>query len=472
MLTRLKNGHWPLFIMGSLSSVLNLFLPIILVRILNPHDMGIYKIFFLHLSSLPFFVMAGSALNSVYYWAGKSEAEKYNFIQSAWQLNLMLSSLIICLGIPVAFFFPSYFNLEVKYLLLLLITGFAWTPGSHYIESAIACGNTFKGSRIDTVYEFLKTSLMIIIAWKYQNIFYVILTFAFLFSIKLIHLTALGFKYNYISLKFDSKKVKEVFRYCWPIGLMGILSFIIDKVDMLILANQISESEFAFYSMGCLAIPPLFMLEMSVQKVFIPQLSKLFAENDLNKSKVIYHKAISDIGYLIIPAVFGLILFAKPITELLYTSAYFESSKYLKIYALSYLLFLIPHDSAIRASGHTKTILMINLITTPFSLFFVYFIAKNYTAYHALIASISIKFLPKIIGFYMTQNLLKTPCFLLIPWRKILEFSMFSMILTIISIMAKSLFNSQLNWFLVCSPIFAAIYLGFYMFFKKGKKLA
>ena len=54
MLSKLKQGHWPLFLMSTFSSVASLFMPIILVRILTPENMGLYKIYFLYLSILPF----------------------------------------------------------------------------------------------------------------------------------------------------------------------------------------------------------------------------------------------------------------------------------------------------------------------------------------------------------------------------------------------------------------------------------
>ena len=54
MINKLKEGHWPIFILSSFSSIANLFLPIILTRLLTPEDIGIYKVFFLYLMLLPF----------------------------------------------------------------------------------------------------------------------------------------------------------------------------------------------------------------------------------------------------------------------------------------------------------------------------------------------------------------------------------------------------------------------------------
>lgn len=39
-------SHWPLTLLGGMSSLLNLFLPVVLVRVFTPADVGVFKIFF------------------------------------------------------------------------------------------------------------------------------------------------------------------------------------------------------------------------------------------------------------------------------------------------------------------------------------------------------------------------------------------------------------------------------------------
>src|SRR5690606_3700356 len=113
------------------------------------------------------------------------------------------------------------------------------------------------------------------------------------------------------------KKIFEIFKYCSPIALSGLLGFFVDKIDMLILSGRLIPSEFAFYSMGCLAIPPLYVLEMSVNKVLIPKLSESFTKKENILSVHYFNKAISDIAFLIIPSSIGLYFFADAIIELL-----------------------------------------------------------------------------------------------------------------------------------------------------------
>jgi O-antigen/teichoic acid export membrane protein len=468
MIKKLSQGHWPIFILSSFSSMANLFLPIILVRLLTPHDMGIYKIFFLHMSAIPFLFMTGGPINSVYYYVGKPEAERNDYIQSTWQVSLLLSILILIVGFPLGEQLAKWLNFDYQYVMLMLLCGFLWVPGGHFAESKIAYGKTFLGSSYDTAFQFLKVIGFIVIAYTTKNIQYLFMFYAAMLGTKFITTFILGSKNKTISLHFDKAKMKEVFNYCLPISISGCLGFFVDKVDMLILSGQLSAESFAFYSMGCLIVPPLIMLDVSVQKVLIPHLSRTHAEKNWYEASEYFRKAISDIAFLIIPAICGLVFFAKPIVTLLFTDQYLPSVIFLQIFAISYLQYVIPHDAVPRASGHTGWILKIYLLVTPISLISVFIAAKFGGAKEALMTAIIIKFLPKILGLAYSRQIMQWKWSQMFPVKRLLIYSTLALLLSGISLLVRPYFEKELSWFFVCAPIFAILYLGIlYIPYKK-----
>lgn len=94
---RLKQGHWPVFFISLLAAVMNLFLPIILVRLLSTEDIGTYKIFFLYAQSIIFISLAGGPLYSVYYFVGKKLGSN-RYLEQAWILNFAISLFCALLG--------------------------------------------------------------------------------------------------------------------------------------------------------------------------------------------------------------------------------------------------------------------------------------------------------------------------------------------------------------------------------------
>jgi len=460
MLSKLKQGHWPLFILNSFSSFANLFLPVMFVRLMTPSDMGIYKIYFLYFSILPFLFLTAGPSNSVYYWVGKSKEHRAEYIQSCWILTTFLSSFILLIGLPLSGFFSDYLNIPMEYVIYMIVAAFFWEPSSHYGECLVAHGKTLKGSLYGTSFTIIKVVLFIGSALYIKDLKYIFIIHASIFMINFFTTIYFGKKNNYISFNINYQKLKEIFLYSLPISVSGLLGFFVDKVDMIILSGHLSTDAFAFYSMGCLIIPPLYILDTSVQKILIPKLSSLYIEKKFSLAVQHYNKAISDLSFLIIPAICGLFVFAEPIINLLYTDQYSSSIVFFKIFAFSYLLNLLPHDAVPRATGHSGWILKIYLIITPISLAAVYISAKYFGAETALIVAIIIKFIPKIVGIIYSANIMDWKIKDMFPIKKLLIFSSLALTLSFISIFFKDFFLDTQYWLYICAPLFAVVYLG------------
>ncbi len=459
MLQKLSKGHWPIFLLSSLSSIGNLFLPLFLVRLLSTEDIGIYKIFFLHLSAIPFIVMAGGPVHSVYYWTGKEGKEKQEFINATWTLTLLLSAIVLVVGFPLRHYLSRILGLPVDYINIMLITGFLICPSSHYSETTIASGKTLRGSLFGATSEVLKAIGFILIAVHTGKIFWVISFYAALLFGKLLLASYLNHKKNQVSLSTDWEHIKKVMSYCLPISFTGCLGFFIDKIDLLVLSGKLETTSFAYYSMGCLVIPPLYLLEMSVQKTLIPSISKSFASQNWSEGSKDFRKSISDIAFLIIPSIFGLCTFAAPIVSILYTDKFLASVPYLQIFAFSYLLLILPHDSIPRATGKTSWILKVYCLITAISLTTVYLASFWVDTKTILIISVGLKFIPKFWGLKFSKEIMNWKWTEMFPTKKLLSYATVSLILSLGSLMTKNLFPSDVKWFLTCAPIFAAIYL-------------
>jgi O-antigen/teichoic acid export membrane protein len=459
MFQKLKSGHWPIFLLSSVSSIGNLFLPIILVRILSPEDIGIYKIFFLHLSVIPFLVMAGGPVHSVFYWVGREAEEKKKLLNATFVLTIILSSLVLLIGFPLKNEIATHLDLPFKYVSILLLTGFLSCPTSHFTETSIALGKSAFGSIVDTLFEVTKAVGFIFIAWKFRRLDVLFIFFGSLLGIKLVITTFLNHKFNNISLKTDKEHLNKVFLYSLPMSLSGCLGFFVDKIDLLLLSSHLDSTSFAFYSMGCLVVPPLYLLEMSVQKVLIPSLSKYYLKQEWTLAAASYRKAIKDIALLVIPSIFGFVIFARPIVRILYTDQYLESAVYLQLFAFSYLLLMIPHDSVARATGHTKWILKVYLLVTPISLFAAAMAAKYIGVSGVLLATIVVKFIPKYMGLRLSKKIMNWSWSEMFPLKQLGLYTAICSILGVGCLLLKSSFESGIQWFLICGSAFAVIYL-------------
>ncbi len=469
-LHKLRDGHWPVFLISMVSAITNLFLPVVLVRILDPQDIGIYKIFFLYAQSITFLSLTGGPLYSVYFWIGKKE-KSIRYVEHAWILSFGLS--VICAIVGLLFSVPlsHIISISETQTILLLLSAITAAPASFYGEYLIAKGKRISGSLFNSGFEIVKGVVIITLVYFTRHINAAFWGFTALFLIKLALAAYLGKKENVLTFNIDREKLKDVWRYCAPISIAGVLGFFLEKVDMILLSSKLSPESFAFYSMGCLAVPPLYILEMSVQKVLVPAVSKAYHAQDKLSMVQHYRKAQSDIAYLIIPAVFGLIIFNRPIIEILFTEEYLKSAEYLKVFALTYLAYIFPHDAIPRATGETGWILKMYLLLTPLSIAVVYFCAGTWGAMGALISSMVFFYLPKVPGLIFSSQITGHSIARLIAWKSLFMYTGINLLLMLAAYSLKNFFSSEKMWFLVLSPLYAALYLGVVNFLRhlKGK---
>jgi O-antigen/teichoic acid export membrane protein len=458
LLNKLRAGHWPVFLISMVSAITNLFLPVVLVRILDPQDIGIYKIFFLYAQSITFLSLTGGPLYSVYYWIGKKEnAAKY--VEHAWILSFSLSFICASLGLLFSFQLSHIISISETQTILLLLSAITAAPASFYGEYLIAKGRRINGSLFNSGFEILKGVVIVTLVYFTRHINAAFWGFTGLFLIKLFLAMHLGKKEGILDFQLDTQRLKEVWKYCAPLSIAGALGFFLEKVDMILLSSQLSPEHFAFYSMGCLLVPPLYILEMSVQKVLVPALSSSYHADDKLSMIQHYRKAQSDIAYLMIPAVFGLIIFNRPIIEILFTSQYMDSAVYLKVYALTYLAYIIPHDAIPRATGQTRWVLKMYLLLTPLSILVVYICAGQWGAMGALISSMIFFFIPKIPGLIYSSRITQFSIPKLIAWKSLVLFVVLNLVLTVLCYVFRPMFATEKMWFLVLSPFYAALYL-------------
>src|SRR4051794_25866951 len=92
--TTAAKSHWPLSLLGGAVSLLNLLLPLVLVRLLTPTEVGHYKIFFLYLVLAPWFCLTAGITSGLGHWAGR-EDRRLGAFSSSWTLLLLVAGIAL-----------------------------------------------------------------------------------------------------------------------------------------------------------------------------------------------------------------------------------------------------------------------------------------------------------------------------------------------------------------------------------------
>lgn len=347
-----KVTHWPLTLLGSVSSLFNLFLPVLMSRRMSAEGVGDFKVFFLYLAAVPALSLGVGFTNGTYLW-GASKEHAREKVRSAFLLAV------------IAGLAASAFSLAAALLLgwstTLALFAFACTPmvaATIYEASLVASGNVRKAAVFSAGFEFLRLASLVGGVLAAQSV-----TMLFLLhgAVTWLKLLAAGRALGLISPfapEFHFVR-SALFRYALPVSCASIFELLVLNADRYVLSALLSAASFATYSFGCLMVPPLFVFEQSVNQVLIPKLAR--ARVSSRAPSTLFRIAQEDLLLLLVPSTAGLMALAEPLVRTLFTDAYRGAAVFLEWYALYYALSAIPQDVLARARGDSTWVFRTSL---------------------------------------------------------------------------------------------------------------
>jgi glycosyltransferase involved in cell wall biosynthesis/O-antigen/teichoic acid export membrane protein len=479
-----SDSHWPLSIMLGAVSFLNLALPLFLVRILNPTDLGVYKVFFLYLVTAPVLLLAAGFNNGLYYWSHQGldkDAKGTAAFQTTWCLQTLWSLAVVLVGSLLFLFTPlrSVLALLNEHTILLLVLAVGAMMSVNFFEEAlIASGQIRRGARYSAAWECARTVGVFFSAAYFRTVDSVIESFLLFIVAKMIVSMILAFREK--SAGFSALRgglhgalrgdvTKAVLRYAIPSSVAAALFILINYADQFILIRFLSAAQFAAYSLGCLTVPPLMIFEQSVNKVLIPNLAKVLHNGELgrsansnvdaNSAKTLVRNAILELGLWLVPCVAGLYFFAGPISRLLFTNRYPETELYLKIYCFLYLTLIIPYDAWARASGRSSWVLkaatgfaFLTLVTTYLGAYFGGVLG-------ALVSFIVSRALLRLYSLFEMKRYMNWRLKEIIPFQFLFGFSVVSLLTGFVTQQGLALFHREFVGLVVMGLLFWVIYI-------------
>jgi glycosyltransferase involved in cell wall biosynthesis len=181
-------------------------------------------------------------------------------------------------------------------------------------------------------------------------------------------------------------------------------------------------------------------------------------------------EAIEELGTYLIPSVFGLVLFASPIIDILFTQQYEAAVPYLRIYSLDYLCLMIPFDAVQRARGDSLWILKNSAVFLMISLTLGVAAVPILGAYGPLSILLITHILIRFSALRYLKLKMSWDWHQVIPSKTLLRFALVSTGFSGIALLIRPLFASQTQWFLSCGPVIMILYLGTVLPWRWGEK--
>lgn len=452
------SSHWPITLTNGVAALFNLFLPLALVRILTPEQVGRYKIFSLYVMLSPGLFLISGLTNGLYHWAGKPESK--NEVRQSWTLLLGVIAVLSVAGLAASGWLAAALKTPGPDIRLFFLSA-PFLAASAFLEDLmISRGKIWTGSAYASGFNVLRAAGILLAAWWTRDVKTVLLVFFAATVVRAACGCLVFARSGELRPLFSREKTVSALRYAVPVSLAALAGLALSNADQMILSLRLAPEDFAFYAMGCLSIPPLQVLESSVNRVLIPRLSRAFNENERPAAAALFSEGVSELYRYLLPAAVGLIVYAEPIIRILFTERYAAAASFLKFYALFYVFLALPHDVVARARGDGKWILRTALLFTPLSIAGAWLATERWGAMGALGALLAAQLSIRVYSLNYQHRHFGVSLATFLPLNEMLFQTGLATAAAGASLLLHPLFSSPIAWFLVTGPMFAAFYLG------------
>lgn len=449
------NNKWTLYFSSVFSTLVNIIVPLYLVRVLTTEEVGIYRIFTFYLQYFPQLIFVSGFISGFPIWANKKDNGKV-YLNQSFSIILALSILGLILYIAGSFIFSSISQISVPYFLFAM--SFIFYTLSFAIEEFLVASNRLELASFNIlISEMIKTITVFSSIYFFKTVEALLLGFFIAFVIKVILGIIQIKKVMPLQFLWHSFIKTEVKKYAVPVSFASFLSFFVERSDQFILSIMILPKDFALYSLGCLMLPPIFILEQTLTRVTLPKL----VQNEHNRDHFIhlYKTLIKDLAFYLIPSSIGLFVFAKPLIVLLYGAKYSDAAFYLSLFSFYYLLCIFPENLIHRALSKGQAIFKASLIFAPTSILLTLILSILFGPTGAILAMLLTKLTQKIYFYFEIKKLLNLTQKEIFPTKELLIYTFWSLLLGAIFTLIKNNFINEEQWMFIGILSFIIIYL-------------
>jgi O-antigen/teichoic acid export membrane protein len=380
--------------------LLNIGLPILLVRLLTRTEYGVYKEAFLFVGTAANVATFGVGMSAFYFMPRHPERGGqialnilvYNFVAGWIPLIVLafypqllkslfrtsaLAPLAMLLGILVLLTLTSSLVQQVPTALQDVRYSTIFIVGTQFTRALLVAGAAILFRSIESL----------IVATILSQLLAAALLFWYLHD-----------RFPRFWTHFDWRFFKEQLAYALPYGAFGLLWVIQKDLDNYFVSASLGPGDYAIYAVGWLDVPLISLVLESVVSVMIVRVSTLQQENRKADIRYITAAATNRLSAMQFPLFMLLLVAGHDLIVLFYTKAYEKSANIFLISILLLPLSVFLLDPIVRAYKGLRNFLLVVRITIFVGLFCVLFpVIRHFGMMGAAIAAVAAQALERIV---------------------------------------------------------------------------
>jgi O-antigen/teichoic acid export membrane protein len=395
-------------------------IPLVLARVFDPAEFGTYKQLFLIYATLFGLAQLGMA-ESLYYFVPQTPAHAGRHVANAvvvlaaiglccalilrtastqiaeWLSNPALTDHLGLLGAFLALMLVSAV-LEIALISRRRHTTAAWTyAASDFVRAACfvipaAIGWGLRGVLVGAAaFAAVRAAATLLLAWR-------------------------EFRSH---LRLDAGVLRRQLMYALPFALAVGIEVLHINWHQYAVAARFDAAAFAIYAVGCLQIPVVDLIVSSAVNVMMVEMAGARARST-HEAVRLWHDTITRLAFLMFPIAMFLILMAREIIVVLFTSAYAASAPIFMLWSLTILGSVLAVDGVLRVYAQTRYLVVQNVL----HLLIVATLAGSFLSYFGLPGAVLVTLLAtlvvKVIAVVRISRVMRIDVSRALPWAALL----------------------------------------------------
>lgn len=390
-------------------------IPLVLVRVLDQQDFGIYKYLFLISTTLS--VLQLGLAESLYYFVPRAKEAAGRVIANAAVMLLGIGSLVVALALtwpgPMAELAGAP---GIRGYLPELAIFLAGVLLSMPLEIAMVSRRKVRTAALTYATSDVVRAVLLVTPGLAVGTLEAIMAGAVSFGLFRIAATGLWLTREFgRSLRPERSWARGQIAYAAPFAVAVIIEVTQINLHQFIVWGRFDAATFAVYAAGCLQVPIVDLLHTSVGNVLMVRMAD--GSTRAGEMLRLWHQAVVRLGRVLLPLGVALLLTAHDLIVLLFTRAYEGSVPVFMVSTLAVALATFPVDSVLRAWAQVRFLIVMNLVRLGVVLAGIWWAMAAFGLPGAMLVTVLGLAAAKLVAIVRIGRTLEAGPRLVLPWR-------------------------------------------------------
>jgi len=391
-------------------------IPVVLARVLDQHEFGIYKYLFLLASTMG--VLQFGMAESLYYFVPRKKTTAGRPIANAALTLAAVGATIVTAMTLGRTTVARWAGSDIASYVPLLSVFLALTLVAMPLEIIMISRKQYRPAAVTYALSDTLKAILFMVPGVLMHSLTALLWGAVAFgAFRAAALAAYLVSEFGSGLKLDREVWTAQLGYAMPFSVAVIIETAQLNLHQFVVWARFDPTTFAIYAAGCLQIPLVDLLTTSVGNVMMVRMTE---EAEIRENALaLWHNAIDRLAFVLWPFVVALMLTAGDVIEFLFTSAYLASVPIFTVSTLTIALAAFPVDSVLRVYARTQFLIVMNVIRLTVVAVGISWALTTFHLPGAVAITVVGMAIAKGVAVWRIADVLDVPVRRVLPWRSL-----------------------------------------------------